>query len=1148
MKKLLSSVVALSLLATSTLMTMPTASAASTTVVVNPASALTAVEWVKSYDGTTAVTHQDLGKTTGEYQQPFTIARGTVTQTSEQRVATYGYSDAAKGKYNLYNNDIFVLYNVKPKNNDTGSVTVSIPVEIEASDYYTPTFIQGLESHAGFFSHIHMTLTDNSVQNDTGVVLYSTVAGGNVSKRSNGISPFAFWNFVEHKGRVQYIEEGSYTLNLTIYDDEQYAGQYQLFLDDIRFVPTEPINVTDIGETRIEFEDIDTGMASTKACVNDNTYVDISSLASNGKIITEFWSTVKNAPYTLRIPINVKTAGTYNWETVMNKGNSTITVTCEGTTVVSTASSGEDASLSNTYINATYPMQKYSGKIALPQGVSVLELTVSGHSYPTFFADYFALESGRIDIEGETKIEMEDYASQNSCSQSVALTGASESKVLSSSTSANSTYITYSIPVNVKAAGYYDTEFLTSSTADGMWAYSGLGFWIDNQYIGDNIQFVDQSYHTKMTPDLTGGTYNMYKIKGSTVYLDEGNHTISMKARVASDSGAASANMKFSADYIKLTPASTVINIPTNSKKTFELEDYKEQMGAANANASEGNLLYHEWFFAFANSYDLITVPIRITEKGFYQFKLPMTLYASMKSELKLNLDDETILANSGVGNMTEISPNSSPGSWPMYMFETTMLLEPGTYELKLNARADHASGTPFEYLQKFGADYISVEMVDPGDMLEQGDNSLLINKSIGENVTGTAYAAFYMGGELVDLVPKTVENEDSVLFDIQNKTWKDYDRVSVFVWDDKMYPLCDEYTYENLPMNKTPFEDSEEEINVVFIGDSLYEAYGVDENRKFSTQVGKWFEEQYEDEDTTVNYYNKGAGGTTSEYSLARVVRDVVDLEPDVVFFGTTINDGSRDTTRNMESVIRTLQSLDNPPYIIMTRYPTRTFGGVPAYGKTIADHYGIPFIDATKAFEEAVANGAVMENLYQDGVHPNNDGHDIISDEIIDRLATGRYLQMSDGTAAKINANSGAIDITSADYFTVADNRVTLSSGWTSGTSSSYGPYVETSTVGETIKFSFTGNILAFNYGLYNDAAQMEVWVDGSLVFTCDPYYGGLYNHQKVCKETSAYFDLPDGTHNVEMKVIKSTNSAVTATTQTIRIYDILTGSWAD
>ena len=94
----------------------------------------------------------------------------------------------------------------------------------------------------------------------------------------------------------------------------------------------------------------------------------------------------------------------------------------------------------------------------------------------------------------------------------------------------------------------------------------------------------------------------------------------------------------------------------------------------------------------------------------------------------------------------------------------------------------------------------VRIEKVQsPSDMLIQNKNSLVLNRNIGKNVSGTAYAALYLDGRFVDVYLQDVENESNVLFIIPNITGKEYDRASVFVWNNNLMPLCEAYTCTNL-------------------------------------------------------------------------------------------------------------------------------------------------------------------------------------------------------------------------------------------------------------------------------------------------------------------------------------------------------------
>ena len=343
---------------------------------------------------------------------------------------------------------------------------------------------------------------------------------------------------------------------------------------------------------------------------------------------------------------------------------------------------------------------------------------------------------------------------------------------------------------------------------------------------------------------------------------------------------------------------------------------------------------------------------------------------------------------------------------------------------------------------------------------------------------------------------------------------------VKLFVWDENLKPMLAEKKISLMPVNNNPFAD-DNNINVVFLGDSIYAGAGAEpQSERWVNKVGAWFTNTYAKNGVTVTPHYKGVGGTTTDYSLVRVMRDVVDLDPDIVFFSHTCNDGNRDTRRNMESVVRTLASLDNPPYIVFTRTTNRSYSESNGYGNQVAEFYGLPLIDDLEAFKAATnGTGVSMSDLFiSDGVHPSNAGYQVIADEIIRCMETGRYYQKAIDRADKLIENSGAI--AEATWFSSTDtSKVTRSTGWTAGSN-----YVQSSAAGDTLEFSFTGNILAFEYGLHKDSGLIEVWVDDKLEVTCNPRYN-------------------DSTHKVVMKTVQ--NPQVTGS-QVDRIFGIMTGAW--
>ncbi|WP_337398995.1 SGNH/GDSL hydrolase family protein [Congzhengia sp.] len=415
------------------------------------------------------------------------------------------------------------------------------------------------------------------------------------------------------------------------------------------------------------------------------------------------------------------------------------------------------------------------------------------------------------------------------------------------------------------------------------------------------------------------------------------------------------------------------------------------------------------------------------------------------------------------------------------------------------------------------------------------------VNVTAAETGAASAYIAQYDANNKlvkIDLEPISYTDGEKT-FGSNINVLDSAVKVKLMVWSDTFTPLASVKTVELMPVNKDPFA-GDDQINVVFLGDSLYAGAGAgSEENKWVTKVSKWFEQTYATDNVKVTCTNKGVGGTTTEYSLVRVLRDVVALEPDVVFFSHTINDGSRDTRRNMESVVRTLMEMDNPPYIIFTRSTNQNLTQSNGYGNQVADFYNLPLIDDLEAYKAVLAEtGKPASDFFSDGTHPNAAGYQIIVDEVIRCIESGRYYHRPVVRSDKLMENSGTI--AEVNFISATDSSVVkLNGNWSTGSN-----YVHSTTVGDTMTINFTGDIFAFEYGLHNDAGNIEVRVDGNLVKTFDVHYNGQTGYQRVCKDNSALFDLDYGEHTVELKMVPGPNSSGGNIQN--RFFTIMTGSW--
>lgn len=176
------------------------------------------------------------------------------------------------------------------------------------------------------------------------------------------------------------------------------------------------------------------------------------------------------------------------------------------------------------------------------------------------------------------------------------------------------------------------------------------------------------------------------------------------------------------------------------------------------------------------------------------------------------------------------------------------------------------------------------------------------------------------------------------------------------------------------------------------------------------------------------VNVINSGIGGNRTDQAKARLKKDVLDHQPNVVVIQFGINDASVDVWRtppatksrisrdqyeaNLRDLIKTLRE-KNIQVILMTPNSMRwvekikkLYGKPPydpedpdgfnvflkSYAETvrkIAREEKLPLVDVYTAFENyAKQKGHSAHDLLLDGVHPNTAGQKLVADLLIPQI----------------------------------------------------------------------------------------------------------------------------------------------------------------
>lgn len=329
-----------------------------------------------------------------------------------------------------------------------------------------------------------------------------------------------------------------------------------------------------------------------------------------------------------------------------------------------------------------------------------------------------------------------------------------------------------------------------------------------------------------------------------------------------------------------------------------------------------------------------------------------------------------------------------------------------------------------------------------------------------------------------------------------------------------------------------TPFHE-DQNINIVFLGGSITEGAGSSHVSKcYANLTGEWFKRTYGPH--RVNYYNKGVGGTPSSYGLLRFQRDVAAYDPNVVFIEFAVNDGGADTRKYVEGLVRSLIALPSKLNVIFLYTTNQTYTTNTSYFEQVAQHYGIPQIFLRDALKAHLNGANAREAGYlKDAVHPNDLGYEVYFNEIVRCLSTGEYYRCPQENKEKLVHDS--LCVTTTFIPSPATNH---SAGWTCGGSGDR-PYM-IGGVGDWLETEFDGSILAFEHGLHKDSAVYDVYVDGQLIGTGDPWYRNFISNQLVMGFNT--YELSAGHHT--LRVVNRCSDDPTHTNQQVFLYNIIVG----
>lgn len=176
------------------------------------------------------------------------------------------------------------------------------------------------------------------------------------------------------------------------------------------------------------------------------------------------------------------------------------------------------------------------------------------------------------------------------------------------------------------------------------------------------------------------------------------------------------------------------------------------------------------------------------------------------------------------------------------------------------------------------------------------------------------------------------------------------------------------------------------EETTIAFLGGSITEGLTAGPEKCWAKLTYDYLCEKYPD--TKINYVNAGMSGTPSILGNARLERDILSHNPDLLFVEFAVNDGTDAFYKDSYEAIvrRTLMQENNPAVVLYFTVLKSGYSAESYYMSAIGEHYDLPMISLNSALAPEFKSGRMTWEKYSDDEsHPNIWGHEMTRDLIV-------------------------------------------------------------------------------------------------------------------------------------------------------------------
>ena len=321
------------------------------------------------------------------------------------------------------------------------------------------------------------------------------------------------------------------------------------------------------------------------------------------------------------------------------------------------------------------------------------------------------------------------------------------------------------------------------------------------------------------------------------------------------------------------------------------------------------------------------------------------------------------------------------------------------------------------------------------------------------------------------------------------------------------------------------------EEVTIAYLGGSITQGTGADNENCYAALTTKWIENQYPD--AKVNYVNAGIGATGSYIGVHRCDAQVLSHDPDLVFIDFSVNDESQNNAINKltyEGLIRKIWKHSSNPGIICIAMTQDNGTSVQECHGEVTEKYSVPFVSYHDAMLNFLnTNDVQWSDISGDNIHPNMSGHAILSAMLTTYLqyVTDNLDSIDDADPELAPAGDDGAKYENAVLLTT-DEAQPVSTGAFEMKAMDFGgfknPWIAKLPADAEITDddAFVIEVEAQNIGLLyakltSNAGKADVYVDDELVATIDADFTGGWGNYVQFAQVKSFMDT--GKHTLKI-----------------------------